>query len=121
MPFISFIYRVGKSKKTYYGKYCSDYISDDHEGLDTEVKYSLLKGLKKYNEEKNQAKNEANNEENKEEKIEKPKKDIKVTVGVLSFSSSKHIPTYSSENEMKCFDFYHDYDAKIYINGKKIE
>jgi len=108
MPFISFIYRVGKSKKTYYGKYCSDCISDDHEGLDTEVKYSLLKGLKKYNEEKN------------EEKIEKPKKNLKVTVGVLSFSSSKHIPTYSSENEMKCFDFYHDYDNKIYINGKNI-
>ena len=112
MPFISFIYRVGKSKKTYYGKYCSDYISDDHEGLDTEVKYSLLKGLKKYNEEKNQEKNQ--------EKNEKPKKNLKVIVGVLSFSSSKHIPTYSSENEMKCFDFYHDYDNKIYINGKKI-
>ena len=62
MPFISFIYRVGKSKKTYYGKYCSDYISDDHEGLDTEVKYSLLKGLKKYNEEKNEANNEEKTE-----------------------------------------------------------
>jgi hypothetical protein len=113
MPFISFIYRVGKSKKTYYGKYCSDYISDDHEGLDTEVKYSLLKGLKKYNEEKNEA--------NNEEKNEKSKKNLKVIVGVLSFSSDKYIPTYSSENEMKCFDFYHDYDNKIYINGKKIE
>ena len=107
MPFISFIYRVGKSKKTYYGKYCSDYISDDHEGLDTEVKYSLLKGLKKYNEETNT-------------ETQNPKKNLKVTVGVLSFSSSKHIPTYSSENEMKCFDFYHDYDNKIYINGKNI-
>jgi hypothetical protein len=110
MPFITFIYRVGKSKKTYYGKYCNDYISDDHEGLDTEVKHSLLKGLKKYKD-KNETKNE-----NKT-----PKKDIKVIVGVLSFSSHKFIPTHSSENEMKCFDFYHDYDDKIYVNGKKIE
>ncbi len=114
MPFITFIYKVGKSKKIYYGKYCSDYISDDHEGLDTEVKYSLLKGLKKYKD-KNETKNEAKNEN------QTPKKDIKVIVGVLSFSSHKFIPTYSSENEMKCFDYYHDYDDKIYINGKKIE
>ena len=35
MPFITFIYKVGKNYKTYYGKYCFDYISDDHEGLDT--------------------------------------------------------------------------------------
>jgi hypothetical protein len=100
MPFITFIYKVGK--------YCSDYISDDHEGLDTEVKYSLVKGLKKYKEQHNQEKNE------------KSKKEMKFIVGVLSFSSDKHIPTYSSENEMKCFDYYHDYDDKIYINGKNI-
>ena len=108
MPFITFIYRVGKNKKTYYGKYCSDYISDDHEGLDTEVKYSLLKGLEKYKQQHNQEKNEKSN------------KEMKVIVGVLSFSSHKFIPTYSSENEMKCFDFYHDYDNKIYINGKTL-
>ena len=41
MPFITFIYKVGKNSKTYYGKYCFDYISDDHEGLDNEVKYFL--------------------------------------------------------------------------------
>ena len=103
MPFITFIYRVGKNKKTYYGKYCSDYISEDHEGLDTEVKYSLLRGLAKYKD----------NKANKEKKL-------KVIVGVLSFSSHKFVPTYSSMNEMKCFDFYHDYDDKIYINGKNI-
>ena len=38
MPFITFIYKVGKINKTYYGKYCFDYISDDHEGLDNIVK-----------------------------------------------------------------------------------
>ena len=46
MPFITFIYKVGKNHKTYYGKYCFDYISDDHEGLDNEVKY-ILKQISK--------------------------------------------------------------------------
>ena len=80
MPFITFIYKVGKSKKTYYGKYCSDYISDDHEGLDTEVKYSLLKGLKKYKEQHN------------EEKNEKSKKEMKVIVGVYLFHRTNIFP-----------------------------
>ena len=43
MPFITFIYKVGKNRKTYYGKYCFDYISDDNE-----VKYILIKGLNEY-------------------------------------------------------------------------
>ena len=42
MPFITFIYKVGKNPKIYYGKYCIDYISDDHDGLDNEVKYTLI-------------------------------------------------------------------------------
>ena len=48
MPFITFIYKVGKNPKTYYGKYCFDYISDDHEGLDNEVKYILKQSLNQY-------------------------------------------------------------------------
>ena len=48
MSFITFIYKVGKNYKTYYGKYCFDYISDDHEGLDNEVKDILITGLNKY-------------------------------------------------------------------------
>ena len=43
MTFITFIYKVGKNPKTYYVKYCFDYISDDHEVLDNEVKYFLNK------------------------------------------------------------------------------
>ena len=97
MPFITFIYRIGKN--TYYGKYCFDYISDDHEGLDNEVKYELLYGLSKF----------------KNQKIK-----AKVSIGVLSFSSNDIIPTYSTTNEIKCFDFYRDQDKKIYINGKLI-
>lgn len=101
MPFITFIYKVGKNNKTYYGKYCFDYISDDHEGLDNEVKNILIKGLNKYRKKKNI-----------------PKLNTKIFIGILSYSSDDIIPTYSSENEIKCFDFYYNDDNKIYINGK---
>ena len=53
MPFITFIYKVGKNYNTYYGKYCFDYISDDHEGLDNEVKDVLIKGLNEYRKKNN--------------------------------------------------------------------
>jgi len=105
MPFITFIYKVGKNPRTYYGKYCFDYISDDHEGLDNEVKYILEQSLNKYRTNNN-------------------KKIIsKLMVGILSFSSSKTTPTYSTDNEINCFDFYkiyNNYNEKIYINGKLI-
>jgi hypothetical protein len=102
MPFITFIYKVGKNPKTYYGKYCSDYISDDHEGLDNEVKYILKQSLNQYRTQNN-------------------KKIIsKLMIGILSFSSNEDTPTYSTNNEIQCFDFYKSYDEKIYINGKLI-
>lgn len=101
--FITFIYKIGKNNKTYYGKYLSDYISDDHEGLDNEVEYILKKGLNEYREKNN---------------IKKLKG--KINIGVLSFSSNDVVPTYSTENEIKCFDFYCDYKNKIFINGKLI-
>ena len=103
MAFITFIYKVGNNNKTYYGKYCADYISDDHNGLDNEVKYELKRGLNKYRKQNN---------------IQKIRS--KIIIGILSFSSDNFIPTYSSDNEIKCFDFYRDYDDKIYINGKLI-
>jgi hypothetical protein len=103
MPFITFIYKVGKNYKTYYGKYCFDYISDDHEGLDNEVKDILIKALNEYRKKYN---------------IQKLKS--KIIIGILSFSSNRIIPTYSTDNEIKCFDFYYNYDNKIYINGKLI-
>ena len=77
MPFITFIYKVGKNYKTYYGKYCFDYISDDHEGLDNEVKDILIKGLNEYREKNN---------------VQKLK--TKIIIGILSYSSNNIIPTY---------------------------
>ena len=108
MPFITFIYKVGKNSKTYYGKYCFDYISDDHEGLDNEVEYVLTEGLNRYRRTHN---------------LQKIKS--KIMIGILSYSSNRYIPTYSTDNEIKCFDFYYTNDAtndntKIYINGNLI-
>ena len=98
MTFITFIYKVGKNNKTYYGKYCVDYISDDNEGLDNEVKYILKNGLNEYRKKNN---------------IKKLKS--KIIIGILSFSSNDIVPTYSTKYEIKCFDFYCDYDNKIIL------
>ena len=103
MSFITFIYKVGKNNKTYYGKYCFDYISDDHEGLDTIVQNLLIQGLNEYRKKKN---------------IQELKS--KIIIGILSFSSNNIIPTYSTDDEIKCFDFYYENYDKIYINGKLI-
>ena len=103
MPFITFIYRIGKNPKTYYGKCCFDYISDDHEGLDNEVKYVLKQGI---------------NAHRKQRNIQKIKS--KIIIGILSLSANQIIPTYSTNDEIKCFDFYKDEDDQIYINGKMV-
>jgi hypothetical protein len=103
MPFITFIYKIGKNNRTYYGKCCFDYVSDDHEGLDKEVKRILVKGLNEYRKKNN---------------IQKLK--TKIIIGVLSFSSNDFVPMFSTNNEKKCFDFYYDYNKKIYINGKLV-
>ena len=103
MSFITFIYKVGNNNKTYYGKYCNNYISDDHEGLDNEVKYRLIHAL---------------NAHRKKNNI--PILKSKILVGIISFSSNENIPTYSTNNEIKCFDFYRSYRGETYINGKSI-
>lgn len=103
MCFITFIYKIGKNPKTYYGKFCDYCISDDHEGLDNEVKYILKQALNEYRKKNNI-----------------PKIRSKIMIGVLSFSSNQTIPTYSTNDEIKCFDFYKNYDEKIYVNGKII-
>ena len=107
MPFITFIYKIGNNPKTYYGKYFEDYISDDHEGLDTIVKSKLIHSLNIYRKNKNLPNIKSKN----------------IYIGVLSLSQSNNIPTYSTKKDIKCFDFYYSsYDSvsKIYINGKLV-
>ena len=104
MPFISFIYRTGRNPKTFYGKHVTDYISDDHEGLDHEVKYELLRTINLHRTKQNMP--------NLKEKH--------LFIGVMSFSSNRCIPTFSSDAEIKCFDYYRDYKGSVYLNGVKM-
>jgi len=104
MPFITFIYTIGK--KRFYGKYVADYVSDDHEGLDDVVQPIVLKGVNAFRKQKGLS----------------PINHVKI--GILSFSVDNFVPCYSSEKEMVCFDFYCDeqnyYEQTIYVNGQKI-
>lgn len=107
--FITFIYKIQNNSNTYFGKYCSDNISDDHEGLDKEILHDLLYGINKYRKQKN---------------LEEITND-NIRLGVLSFSYSNYIPVYSSNDEIKCFDFYCEhYDfskhSTIWINGENV-
>ena len=104
--FISFIYRIGNQNKTYFGKYVTEYISDDHNGLDTEVEYELRYALNEYN---------------KMQKLPELDKKIKITIGIISFSSNEYIPTHSTNGEIHCFNFYRTYKNELFVNGKKIE
>lgn len=106
MPFITFGYKI--KNNIYYGKHVTDYISDDHEGLDLEIKNKLLDSINKYRRQK------------KYQNIN----DNDISIGVLSFSSNSRIPVYSSEEEIKFFNYYHEdinYKRKTYINGKLLE
>jgi hypothetical protein len=103
MSFVTFIYRIGK--KTYFGKYIfDDNVSDDHNGLDTEIIRDVLDAINRYR-----------------VKQEKPiLSETELTIGILSFCpGNAHIPVYSSEYEYKAFDLYYDLST-AYINGKVI-
>ncbi len=92
MPFVSFIYKIGDDPKTYYGKWNFTYISDDHEGLDTEI-MSLLEYAYKL-------------------------KNV-FRVAIIGFSAHKYFD-YASEKEISLFDFYCEEEKTYYINGNKI-
>jgi hypothetical protein len=109
MTFITFIYRIKNSKKTFYGKFITDYVSDDHEGLDLEVKRYLISGINAYRKQKNQ----------------NALTESQIFIGIMSFSSSSYIPLFSSDEEVKCFDCYvvqnPGIKTDIYINSKLME
>ena len=106
MPFITFIYRIENTEKIFYGKYVCDYVSDNHEGLDIEIKPIVINGINEYRNQKGL-----------------DKLDKKVFLGILSFSSNRHNFIYSSIKEIECFDFYYincNDESETYINGKFI-
>ena len=103
MIFISFFYKIENDPKIYYGKYYSDKILQDHDGLDLLVEDIVLFGLNKYRKQKNY--------------LELKSKDI--YIGILSISENKIVPILSSPKEINCFNFYYN-NNKIYINGNLI-
>ena len=108
--FITFIYRIENNPKTYFGKFCTDYLTDHHEGLDKEIINFVLDGVNKYRKQKNKEEITYNN----------------IYIGIISLSWNRYVPVYSSEDEIKCFDFYYmNYennqdDIVLYINGEPI-
>jgi hypothetical protein len=110
--FITFIFRLSYiPDKTFYGKYYTDYISPDHEGLDEEIRPYLLKAISEYQ---------------KQKKLPEVKE--KVHIGIMSVSNYKYISIHSTNEERNCFDFYcekftinHKICMEMYMFGKLIE
>ena len=104
--FITFIFKL--NNKTFYGKYYTDNIPPDHEGLDEVIKPYLLQGINCYNE---------------QEGLNEP-----VHIGIVSVSNHKYISIHSSNEEKNSFDFYcqkftinYKTSLKIYMFGRLIE
>ena len=89
MHTITFIYRIDKSIKTNFGKFMAHYSSDDHSGLDTIIRPKLTYGLNKHR--------RLNN---------KNKLKQSIFIGILSYSND--FMNYSSEKEVRCFDFLYE-------------
>lgn len=106
MVTITFIYKIKNVNKTFYGKYITDYMSDDHEGLDNEIKNDVLDSINVFRASKNMKKLKYKN----------------LLIGVLSCITNDNYLDYYSSDEIKCFDFYYKKfkETQIYINGKKI-
>ena len=108
MPFITFFYRLKNDNTKYYGKFVSNYISDDHDGLDREMKSIVVYGINLLT--MNMTINITMDD---------------VSLGILSFSDHSYIPTYSSDDEIEMFDFYYDdcstmEKIKIYVNQQRV-
>ena len=105
MSFVTFFYQIGEN--IFYGKYCADWISDDHEGLDEVVRPYLLKGLNEFRKQKDLT----------------PIRSRNVRIGVIGFSEGSHAGSFSTKKERKSFDFYCETEhfvEKYFVNGKKI-
>jgi len=93
--------------KVYYGKFTTNYISDDSDFIKYEILPKLLESLNNYNKQNN---------------LELIKKgDIKI--GIISIETSFYF-CYSSKRELGCFDFYYlgcGNNGTSYVNGHKIK
>jgi hypothetical protein len=91
---ISFIYRIAKTSQTYYGKFLTDKMSDDHDGLDVIIRPKLTYALNRHRRLNNKGKLKQS-----------------IFIGVLAYSNTWM--NFSTEREVKCFDFlYEQYTTK---------
>ena len=107
MIIITFIYKIGRHPKTYYGKYITEYIADDHDGLDIEILPVLIASINLFRTYK-----------------KLPRLKTVPQIGIISCSDESNYLNYASSNEINCFDFYYvKFEKKypyIYINGDAI-
>ena len=118
--YITFIFKIPngpKADKTYYGKYHTDNISPEHEGLDEVIRPYLLKGLSEYND----------NIEHKTHILPEEFKE-NIPIGIISVSNDTYISIHSSNEEKRVFDFYcqkftinHKINLEMYVFGKLID
>ena len=118
--YITFIFKLPNGPKgynTYYGKYHTDDISPEHEGLDEVIKPYLLKAI-----------NEYYKFELKQKHIPEVDFKEKVPIGIISVSNDTDISIHSSNEEKYVFDFYcqkftidHKISLEMYVFGKLIE
>jgi|LakMenEpi03Aug12_release.lakeMendotaPanAssembly.Ray.scaffolds.fasta_scaffold1763410_1 hypothetical protein len=112
--FITFIYRIRGNPTTCYGKFIFTHLSDDHDGLDAEMRSVLVNALNRQREKEGLGDSAILREE-------------QVTLGIFSVSSEQLFPIYSTEEEIQVFDFYYKssgylYDSsRTYLNGVLIE
>ncbi len=107
--FITFMFKFNNTR--YYGKYYTDNISPDHEGLDEVIKPYLIKGILLHYKQEDLL--EIND---------------KLHIGIISVSHEKYIAIHSSNEERCSFDFYcerfninYKEYLKIYMFGKLLE
>ena len=116
---ITFIFKLAsRPNQLFYGKYYTDTITPDHEGLDLELRPYLLKGISEYHRQ-DQIQKRVNHFSEFNENV---------PIGIISVSSLKHHSIHSSNEEINCFDFYcekfiinHTISLKMYMFGKSIE
>lgn len=99
---ITFIYRLEPAITVYYGKYFVDYLSDDHEGLDTEIKPDLEDALDLYR---------------ALHPTQYSTPYTSVTLGILSLSSHPYVGTWSTDAEIPLFGYYRKYDGTTFVHG----
>lgn len=103
MPSVSFIYRIGNNKTTYYGKFITNNLMNYSDSIDTELRTIVKHYLNLYRKTKNQ-----------------PAIKHKIHIGVLSCSTEHSCLDDCSMKEKNCFDFYLfeiNSNSISYVNG----